>query len=156
MIKITIPGFGDAELAHIVSDYNGTLAIDGFLIDGVKERLMQLANLATVHVITADTFGRAASQLADLPVQLHILSEGNEDVQKTQYVAGLGRRTVAAIGNGNNDRGMLETARVGIAVIEGEGCAARAIAAADIVVTHILSGLDLLLKSQRCKATLRY
>jgi len=156
MIQFTIPGFGDVELAHIVSDYNGTLAIDGILIEGVKERLVQLANLATVHIITADTFGRAASQLFGLPVQLSILSEGNEDVQKTQYVAGLGRGQVAAIGNGNNDRGMLEAARVGIAVIEGEGCAARTLASADIVVTHILAGLDLLLKSQRCKATLRY
>ena len=36
MIAIDIPGYKKIELAHLVLDYNGTLAIDGKLIDGVK------------------------------------------------------------------------------------------------------------------------
>jgi len=156
MINIKINGFGDVKLEHVVSDYNGTLAHDGFLIEGVKERLAQLAQLVTVHIITADTFGRAASQLQDSPVKLHIISAGNEDEQKVDYVKNLSEHNVAAFGNGNNDRKMLEAARLGIAVMEGEGCAAKTILAADIVVSSILAGLDVLLHPKRCKASLRY
>jgi len=34
MIHITIPDFGDIDLQHIVSEYNGRLAVDGVLIEG--------------------------------------------------------------------------------------------------------------------------
>lgn len=156
MIEIKIPGFGDMQLAHVVSDYNGTLAHDGILIEGVKERLTQLAEMVTVHIITADTFGRAAEQLKGLPLKLHIISQGKEGEQKTDYVTQLGGHAVAVFGNGNNDREMMEAARVSVAVMEGEGCAAKSIFAADILVADICAGLDLLLHSQRCRATLRY
>ena len=39
MLTISIPGFRVLELEHLVCDYNGTLACDGHLLDGVKERL---------------------------------------------------------------------------------------------------------------------
>jgi hypothetical protein len=35
MIEINIPDFGHLRLAHIVLDYNGTVAFDGRLINGV-------------------------------------------------------------------------------------------------------------------------
>ena len=31
MIEIEIPGFGALQLAHLVLDYNSTLAVNGFL-----------------------------------------------------------------------------------------------------------------------------
>lgn len=34
MIEINIPGFGSLELDHLVLDYNGTMALDGQLIEG--------------------------------------------------------------------------------------------------------------------------
>lgn len=156
MIEIKIPGFGDAKLAYVVSDYNGTLAHDGFLIDGVKERLVNLSQKLNVHILTADTFGRAAEQLEGLQVNVHILSQSNEDAQKAKYVNQLVGREVAVFGNGNNDRKMMEVSRLSIAVMEGEGCAVKSFMAADIVVADICAGLDLLLHPQRCKATLRY
>jgi soluble P-type ATPase len=68
----------------------------------------------------------------------------------------LGSKNVVAIGNGNNDRSMLKAARLGIAVLGSEGCANTAIQAADIIVTDINRGLDLLLNPLRCMATLRF
>ena len=156
MIEINIPGFGKLLLNHVVFDYNGTLSVNGKMIAGVGERLIQLAEKVTVHVLTADTFGVAASQLTGIPCNLHILKGSNEDKQKESFVQNLGADTLAAFGNGNNDQKMLQAAQLSIAVIEGEGCASAAIQSADIVVTSILNGLDLLLNPIRCKATLRY
>lgn len=63
MIEIEIPGFRVLQLAQLVLDYNGTLAVNGDLIEGVKSRLNQLTGSLSLHVITADTFGKAARAL---------------------------------------------------------------------------------------------
>ena len=156
MLEIDIPGFGPVGLAHLVSDFTGTLSVDGRLLPGVQEGLNQLAQKLTIHILTADTFGRAKEELEKVQCQIHILTGTDHDVQKEVYVQKLGPETVAAFGNGNNDRRMLKTARVGIAVTEGEGCAVEAIMAADIHVRSALDGLTLLLNPLRCKATLRF
>jgi len=67
MIEINIPGFGSLELDHLVLDYNGTMALDGQLIEGVRERLIALAREITIHVLTADTFGRVEENVSDIP-----------------------------------------------------------------------------------------
>lgn len=64
MIEINIPGFGNLQLAHLVSDYNGTLAVDGKPLPGVSEALEALSSDIQIHVVTADTFGLAADELA--------------------------------------------------------------------------------------------
>lgn len=156
MIEIIIPGFGQLSLHHLVSDFTGTLSCDGKLLPGVKERLQHLATTMDIHVLTADTFGTVAIAVKDIPCQLHRLHGGDEDIQKENYIRSLGPDQVVAYGNGNNDRKMLQAARLGIAILGDEGCASAAILAADIVVTSILNGLDLLLTPLRCKATLRF
>ena len=55
VLDITIPGYERLQLAHLVLDYNGTLACDGELLPGVKERLNRLAERMQIHVLTADT-----------------------------------------------------------------------------------------------------
>ena len=156
MIEIQIPCFGQLELDHIVLDYNGTLALDGKLLKGVEDRLGKLAQIFQVHILTADTFGEASSQLKDISCKLHVLKKNKEAFQKQDYVRLLGSENVVAVGNGNNDQGMLKTAALGIAVIGFEGCAIAAIQAADIIVTDINHGLELMLNPLRCKATLRF
>lgn len=156
MISIDIPGFGVLNLAHLVCDYNGTLARDGLLLNDVSERLFRLANHINIHIITADTFGKVATQMSGLPCTIHILSQGNEAQQKQDYVNKLGAKTVIAFGNGNNDVQMLESAAVGMVVIGDEGTAGAAVSAADIVVSSALNGLSLLLNPLRLKATLRF
>jgi soluble P-type ATPase len=61
----------------------------------------------------------------------------------------------ACIGNGRNDRLMLQAAALGIAVILGEGASVEAVSAAHVVCTSILSALELLQNPLRLTATLR-
>jgi P-type E1-E2 ATPase len=156
MIEIDIPGFGSVKLEHLVSDFTGTLSFNGKLIPGVKEKLNKLAGSLTIHVLTSDTFGTAASELEGVTCQTHILEGEFHDLQKEEYVEKLGATSVVAFGNGNNDRKMLRAARIGIAVTEKEGSAVDILMAGDLHVTGILNGLDLLLNTKRLKATLRY
>ncbi|HXF66465.1 MAG TPA: HAD hydrolase family protein [Burkholderiales bacterium] len=155
MLVIEIPGFGTLRLEHLVLDYNGTLARDGMLIDGVAQRLQRLANELAIHVLTADTFGRARAALEGLPCRLEILGLASQDEAKLAYVEKLGRERTACIGNGRNDRMMLEAAALGIAVVQAEGAAAQTLAVSDVVVAHVHEALDLLLCPGRLVATLR-
>lgn len=150
-----IPGFGRLELTDAVCDYNGTLAADGLLIDGVHERIQCLSSELRVHVVTADTFGSAATQLQRLPCALVILDAENQAEAKRDFVQSLSAAHVVAIGNGRNDRMMLEAAALGIAVCGAEGAAAHVLQAGDIVVGRIVDALDLLLHPKRLMATLR-
>jgi soluble P-type ATPase len=155
MIEIDIPGHRKLQLKHIVLDYNGTIACDGKLIAGVKENLAVLSDRLQVHILTADTFGKAHDGLEGIVCQLSILAPGAQDVGKLNYVKALGAEHVVGVGNGRNDRLMLKEAALGIAVILEEGAAADTLVAADIVCTHIVSALQLLQNPLRLMATLR-
>lgn len=155
MIEIEIPGRGAFKLEHIVLDYNGTLAVDGELLPGVKSTLKALAQEMEVHVITADTFGKVRSRLMDVPCTISVLSPENQDRGKLDYVRSLGAQHTVCIGNGKNDRLMLKEAVLGIAVVLGEGCAVETLCSADVVCTDILSALELLINPLRLAATLR-
>ena len=144
MIEIRVPGFGDLSLSHLVCDYNGTLALDGALLPGVADVLRDLAADMQIHVVTADTFGQASSQLSGLPLRLTIIPSASPVDVKLAYVSRLGADGVVAVGNGRNDVEMLKAARVGIALMQGEGGAAAALVAADIVARSILDALGLL------------
>jgi len=155
MIEIIIPGYRSLRLLHLVMDYNGTLARDGLLLEGVRSRLESLAEQLRLHVITADTFGMAGSQLTGLPCQLVILPVEQQAQAKLAYVDNLGRDKVVAIGNGRNDRLMVASAALGITVIQQEGASTETLLAADILMSDILSALDILLFPKRLIATLR-
>ena len=162
MIEINIPGREPLQIRWIVSDYTGTHAFAGALRAGVKDRLNQLAAKVLVHVITSDTFGTARRELADLPLMLHLLDAGaSHDQQKLQYLADseIDPGQVAAFGNGNNDRLMLKAVKeaggLAVAVDNGEGCAVDAILNANLLIHGSENALDLLLQTDRCKATLR-
>ena len=66
MLTIDIPGFRTLTLEHLVLDFNGVLALDGKLLDGLHERLKELSQDLTVHVVTADTFGSAVNQTGNV------------------------------------------------------------------------------------------
>ena len=61
MIEISIPGRGTLQLEHLVSDVNGTLAVDGVLMDGLAQRIASVRDRITVHLLTADTHGKQAA-----------------------------------------------------------------------------------------------
>ncbi|WP_152488192.1 MULTISPECIES: HAD family hydrolase [unclassified Pseudomonas] len=155
MIEIHIPGFRDLQISHVVCDYNGTLALDGVLLPGVRDSLTALALDVDIYVITADTFGIAENQLSDLPVKLKIIPLEYQAEAKFEFISALGAENVFAIGNGMNDRKMLQSAAVGVALIQREGASAATLACADVVSLNILDSLDLLRNPKRLIATLR-
>jgi soluble P-type ATPase len=155
MIEEQIPGFGPLSMQHLVLDLNGTLTVGGRWLDGVPERIERLAEVLSVHVLTADTYGVARELTRGLPLGLTVLAAGGEDRQKAEYVARLGPEGCVAVGNGRNDVGMLSLARLAIVVIEAEGCAAAALRVADVVCRSGPEALDLLLCPERLRATLR-
>ena len=155
MIDIDIPDFGAFALQHLVLDYNGTLALDGHLLPGVREVLGALAPLLEIHVITADTFGLAGKYLAGLPVHLTILPGEALADAKLNFIHQLGAKSAVAIGNGRNDCKMLQAAAIGIALLQKEGGAVQAIQHADLISTNILEALELLRYPKRLVATLR-
>ena len=156
MFELDIPGFGQVKLRYLVSDFTGTLSVDGKLSPGVREQLNRIAEFLKVHVLTADTFGMARAELQGVPCEIHILEGERHDIQKEKFVQTLGSEEVVALGNGKNDRKMLGAARIGIAVCLQEGCARDAVESADILVASPRDALDLLLNHKRLKATLRF
>ncbi len=156
MFKLKIPGFGLVKLEHLVSDFTGTLSVNGVLLPGVRTQLNEISKFLKVHILTADTFGKARKELEGIKCTIYILKGKRHDIQKEEYIKNLGTETVVAFGNGNNDRKMLKSAKIGISVSEGEGCAVEAIMASNIHVPNANAGLDLLLHPKRLKATLRF
>ena len=155
MITVDIPGYRQLHLSHLVLDYNGTLAVDGQLVDGAGSLLRRLAGDIAIHVITADTFGRVRQGMADIPCSISVLPLDDQDQAKLDYVTGLGCEQTVCMGNGRNDRLMLSAASLGIAVILAEGAAAQTLMAADVVCKTIIDALELLLEPLRLTATLR-
>lgn len=155
MLSITIPGFGELKLNHLVLDYNGTLAVDGEPISGVKERLNRLSSNLTIHVLTADTFGTVRQKLKDWSCSVDVLCKDHQDEAKCRFVENLGAESTVCIGNGKNDRLMISTAALGIAVIMEEGASMKSVMAADLVFTHITHALDILTNPLRLTASLR-
>jgi len=155
MIKIDIPNGPQLNLTYLVLDLNGTLAVDGALLPGVAERIAPLSGQLDIYLLTANTHGGGEEIAQKLGIQFTQLMPGPGGAQKKNFVQDLGRDQVVATGNGANDAAMLKTAALGIAVNGAEGAAPNAIASADIYVSNILDGLDLLLFPNRLRATLR-
>lgn len=155
MIELNIPGRGLIELEHLVCDVNGTVALDGQLLDGLARILTDLRDRLQLHLLTADTLGRQELIDRQLNIQAVRVQSGAESQQKADYVRRLGAAHVVAIGQGANDAAMLECARIGICVLSKEGTAVETMLAADLVVPDIYSALQLMENPLRLVATLR-
>jgi soluble P-type ATPase len=155
MLEIVTPGDTTLGFQHLVLDYNGTLACDGELLAGVKPRLDDLSRHLDIHVLTADTFGKAGTDLADVPCELTVLPAEDQAAGKLRYVAQLDPSKVIYIGNGRNDRLAIEVAALAIVVIQTEGTSVSTLVVSDVVMPSILDALDLLTHPLRLIATLR-
>ncbi len=156
MITFSLPNGESYTFTHLVLDFNGTLAVDGQLIEGVGDLLNQLSKQVDVHIITADTFGTVRNAFAAFPAfTIHVLPAGEQSVQKQRYIEETGAEQVVAIGNGRNDGLMLKQAKLGIAVIQAEGAAVQTLLQADLIFTDIRDALTTLLNPKRLTASLR-
>jgi soluble P-type ATPase len=155
MIELNIPGYGHLKLSHLVLDFNGTLAFDGRLHEGVHLQLADLAKHLNIRVVTADTFGTANEELHGVPCHVEVLQPERQAEAKRDIVQRLGADSTVAIGNGRNDAQMMQLAVLAIATIGAEGAAGEALTVADVVVNDIRDALGLLQHQQRLVATLR-
>jgi soluble P-type ATPase len=162
MLILDIPGRERIELEHLVCDFNGTLAEDGYLWEGVAWRVTKIGAILQMHLLTADTFGtsqRAAEALQEACAASRVTSPHWERVatgqEKEHYVQSLGAHRVVAVGNGANDAAMLRAAALSICVVGSEGACTQAVLAAQVVVTNPIDALDAILRPARLTATLR-
>jgi soluble P-type ATPase len=155
MININIPGFKNLEIKNLVIDYNGTAAVDGTPVKGLKKRIKKLSESIDIHVITADTHGNVKKALSDYNCRIIVISGNDQDNAKKEYIKKTGSHHTAALGNGRNDILMLSEAALGISVLMDEGCSFKAVAASDLIVKSVNDALDLFLKTNRLKAGLR-
>ena len=155
MIEVNIPGRGAVFLEHLVCDVNGTLAIDGELIDGISRKITELKDRLEIHLLTADTHGRQKFIDQKLNLNAVRILSGDEQRQKSEYINRLGSNRVVAIGQGANDASMLKVAAIGICVFSTEGTALETLNSADLIAPDIFSAFGLLENPLRLVASLR-
>jgi soluble P-type ATPase len=155
LIEVDVPGQRIYRFENLILDLNGTITLDGKLIEGVKERIESLRNLINILIVTADTRGKAHELTDILKIPIHKVNKGNEQIQKLKLVRHLGLKATACVGNGSIDASMLKESILGICVVGPEGTSFEAIANCDIVVPNINAALDLFIKPERLIATLR-
>ena len=154
MIEIVIPGRDNLFIKHVVLDYNGTIAVDGHVIEPLKERFRALSEKVDITVLTADTYGTVRAECEPLGLRVETFPRSEAAACKAESVKSLGSG-VACFGNGFNDIAMFNLSDLAVAVIEGEGMCAGLLSHADVVVASACDGLDLLLKPDHLRATLR-
>ena len=112
MIKIEIPGRDTLNIEQLVLDYNGTIAEDGNLINGVEERLARIRDSVEIYILTADTYGTVRSQCEHMGIHVETFPRAGAAECKLEIVKSLGENTMC-IGNGFNDVLMFDQARAG-------------------------------------------
>lgn len=155
MIEVNIPSFKKISIENVVFDYNGTLAVDGRLIDGIKERLIDISKIVNVYIITADTYGTVRENFKNIDIKVEIISKENGSIDKLNFVKKLGCGSTIAVGNGNNDELMLKESAVGVCILGEEGLATKALLASDIVLKNINDLFEMITNKKRIIAALR-
>ena len=156
MLNFDISGFGCCEIRYVVCDCNGTIALDGDVIDGVGDCFQRLSDQGVeVFVLTADIHGTASEKLSNLACTLEVIGKEKQAQQKQDFVQSLGLEQVFAVGNGANDQLMLKSSRIGVSVVGQEGLNTQALKNANIITNSITDALELLLNPTRLIATLK-
>ncbi len=95
MVRVDLPSGIIYKLFNLILDLNGTLTIDGRLVDGVVERPKKLSERINTYVLTADT-NQTINELKDqlvreCGVNIHILEVGRGDLQKLAFLENVGQ-----------------------------------------------------------------
>lgn len=154
-MKIEIPNYGTYNIKKIAFDFNGTLATGGEVPKKIIKKLESLSINFDVYILTADTFGTVREMVNDLAVEVAIIEGDDGTGFKRDFVHKIGSDETIAIGNGNNDRLMVEIAAIGIALIGNEGAAIDTILNSDLVLSNICDVFALLEEPAKLIATLR-
>lgn len=152
-MKFDIPGHPNLEIDIVVLDLNGTLTIDGRLIDGAKERIASLKKEGLdFRLFTGDTLGTGQAIAQELGLTLHLT---NNAEAKLEEGTKLGLERIAVIGNGRIDLELFKKAALRICTLQDEGVFAPLLLETDVLVKDIKDALDLLIYKKRLIATMR-
>jgi soluble P-type ATPase len=153
-MKLAIPGQEKPLIINsLILDLNGTLAIDGKIIEGVSERIEILRKKALkLFLFTGDTHGNAGKIADELGLEVRVTKGAHE---KAAEAMTLDPETCATIGNGKIDEKLFKAVRLSIATLQAEGVHIDTLLAADIIVPNINDALDLFIHEKRLIATLR-
>lgn len=152
---IEIPNSETIELKNIVFDYNGTIAIDGELIEGVQTYIDELSSIFDFYVITADTYGSVEQQLQNTKCKVIKIEKDFQDIKKLDFIKKIGSANTLSVGNGRNDRLMLKESILGIGILQDEGICTETLMNSDILVKSIFDVFEFLENKNRLVATLR-
>ena len=152
---VEIPGRESFEIKNVVFDYNGTVAIDGKLIEGISNSINELSNSFNFYVITADTYVTVKKELENTKCEVIVIPKSQQDINKLDFVKNLGSQYTLSVGNGRNDKLMLKETILGIAILQDEGLCTQTLLNSDILVKSIFDVFAFLKDSNRLIATLR-
>jgi len=152
-MKIDIPGIGLLMIDTVILDLNGTLAVDGKVIEGAAERIQQLKEQSmAMYLFTGNSNGNGAEVAKQLGLKLFIAEDGHAKAEEAKK---LHPDTTATIGNGRIDLELFRSVRLRIATLQAEGIYAPLLLNTDIVVPSINDALDLFLHKTRLIGTFR-
>lgn len=154
-MKVEIPGRKQFEIKNVVFDFNGTVAIDGKLIDGISEKINDLSKKFNFYIITADTYGTVEKELEGIECKLIKISKFKQDISKLDFIKKLGSDVTLSIGNGRNDKLMLKESVLGISILQDEGLCVETLLNSDVLVKSIFDIFGYLNDVNRLIATLR-
>ncbi|RXJ86385.1 HAD family hydrolase [Arcobacter sp. CECT 8985] len=154
-MKIDIPSKKSFELKNIVFDYNGTIAIDGKLIENVDKMINEFSKYFDFYVITADTYGSVERELKNTNCKVITISKEKQDEKKLEFIKSLDSKTTLCVGNGRNDTLMLKESIIGISILQDEGLCTQTLLSSDILVNSIFDVFGFLKDKNRLIATLR-
>ncbi|WP_353097239.1 ATPase P [Tissierella praeacuta] len=155
MLIYEIPGRDNIEVQNIVFDYNGTIAVNGKLINGAMELINKLSEYVNIYILTADTYGTVEKECIGINGKVLTFPKENAGQSKKEIVKDLGGDRTICLGNGFNDIPMFEESVLSLAIIEEEGTSGKLLAKADIATRSIIEALTILLNRNMIKATLR-
>lgn len=148
-----IPEVGEIEIDTIVLDLNGTLSVNGQVVDGAKERLSALRQMGfEVILFTGDQRGTAGDLCSDLGIKFHKAVTSKE---KEELFLKLDVEKTAAIGNARIDNGTFKHAKISVATLQAEGIHTGILQYVDVIVPSINDALDLFIDKNSLCATMR-
>ena len=151
-MEIPIPNNGTLRIENILLDLNGTLAVGGNIIEGVRERVGILREEYRLILLSGNTRGGADLLAKEFGIQF---IETKTGIDKKKVAEDLDPIKCAAIGNGLIDLELIQAAHLGIVTMQGEGVHTKTLLAADIVVPSVNDALDFFIDRNRLIATLR-
>lgn len=155
MIELNVPGSRLIRLEYLVSDVNGTIAVDGQLLEDIPRLINIIRDRLEIHLLSADTHGHFKQIERKLNLKAVRIQPGGEQNQKAAYVDELGAENVIAFGQGANDAAMLKKAAIGVCILSKEGAALESLNSADLVVSDAVDAFELLQFPLRLVASLR-